>query len=133
MDPCIVAEPEVGEIYDGKVVKIMDFGAFVNFIGKRDGLVHISELAEGGSVSRPTSSRKDETVKVKVLASMTAARVKLSMRVVDQETGEDISAKMAERDAERRAERDARKAEGGDDEDKSGEDRPRRRRPRNDD
>jgi len=129
----IVAEPEVGEIYDGKVVKCMDFGAFVNFIGKRDGLVHISELAEGRVGQVTDVVKEDDMVKVKVLGVDDRGKIKLSMRVVDQETGEDISAKMAERDAERRAERDARKAEGGDDEDKSGEDRPRRRRPRNDD
>jgi polyribonucleotide nucleotidyltransferase len=129
----IVAEPEVGEVYDGKVVKCMDFGAFVNFIGKRDGLVHISELAEGRVGQVTDVVKEDDMVKVKVLGVDDRGKIKLSMRVVDQETGEDISAKMAERDAERRAERDARKAEGGDDEDKGGEDRPRRRRPRNDD
>jgi polyribonucleotide nucleotidyltransferase len=129
----IVAEPEVGEIYDGKVVKCMDFGAFVNFIGKRDGLVHISELAEGRVGQVTDVVKEDDMVKVKVLGVDDRGKIKLSMRVVDQETGEDISAKMAERDAERRAERDARKAEGRDDEDKGGEDRPRRRRPRNDD
>ncbi|MGY8997342.1 MAG: S1 RNA-binding domain-containing protein, partial [Alphaproteobacteria bacterium] len=129
----IVAEPEIGEIYDGKVVKCMDFGAFVNFIGKRDGLVHISELAEGRVGQVTDVVKEDDMVKVKVLGVDDRGKIKLSMRVVDQETGEDISGKMAERDAERRAERDARKAEGGDDEDKGGEDRPRRRRPRNDD
>jgi polyribonucleotide nucleotidyltransferase len=129
----IVAEPEVGEIYDGKVVKCMDFGAFVNFIGKRDGLVHISELAEGRVGQVTDVVKEDDMVKVKVLGVDDRGKIKLSMRVVDQETGEDISAQMAERDAARRAERDARKAEGGGDEDKGGEDRPRRRRPRNDD
>jgi polyribonucleotide nucleotidyltransferase len=99
----------------------------------RDGLVHISELAEGRVGQVTDVVKEDDMVKVKVLGVDDRGKIKLSMRVVDQETGEDISGKMAERDAERRAERDARKAEGGDDEDKGGEDRPRRRRPRNDD
>ncbi len=129
----IVAEPEIGEIYDGKVVKCMDFGAFVNFIGKRDGLVHISELAEGRVGQVTDVVKEDDMVKVKVLGIDDRGKIKLSMRVIDQETGEDISAQIAERDAQRRAERDARKAEGGGGDDKGGEGRPRRRRPRNDD
>jgi polyribonucleotide nucleotidyltransferase len=129
----IVAEPEIGEIYTGKVVKCMDFGAFVNFIGKRDGLVHISELAEGRVGQVTDVVKEDDVVKVKVLGIDDRGKIKLSMRVVDQETGEDISAQIAERDAQRRAEREARKAEGGDSDDKEGEERPRRRRPRNDD
>jgi polyribonucleotide nucleotidyltransferase len=86
----ITAEPEVGVIYEGKVVKIMDFGAFVNFFGPRDGLVHISELAKErvGSVSDVV--KEGETVKVKVLAIDDRGKVKLSMRVIDQETGEDL-------------------------------------------
>jgi polyribonucleotide nucleotidyltransferase len=86
----ITAEPEVGVIYEGKIVKIMDFGAFVNFFGARDGLVHISELAKDrvGSVSDVV--KEGETVKVKVLAIDDRGKVKLSMRVVNQETGEDL-------------------------------------------
>ncbi|MEX2618578.1 MAG: polyribonucleotide nucleotidyltransferase [Alphaproteobacteria bacterium] len=86
----IVAEPEVGVIYDGKIVKIMDFGAFVNFFGARDGLVHISELAKErvGSVGDVVS--EGQTVKVKVLAIDDRGKVKLSMRAVNQETGEDL-------------------------------------------
>ncbi len=93
----IIAEPEVGEIYDGKVVKIMDFGAFVNFIGKRDGLVHISEIAPKriGAVSDVLS--EGDSVKVKVLGIDDRGKIKLSMKVVNQETGEDIS-KQAEAD-----------------------------------
>ena len=89
----IVAEPEVGVIYDGKVVKIMDFGAFVNFLGARDGLVHISELAEHrvGKVSDVIS--EGDKVKVKVLAIDARGKVKLSMKVVDQSTGEKIDVK----------------------------------------
>ncbi|MCT6854957.1 MAG: S1 RNA-binding domain-containing protein, partial [Bombella apis] len=87
----IVAEPEIGRIYDGKVVKTADFGAFVNFLGPKDGLVHISELAEG-RVGRTTDVVKQgDAVKVKVIGFDDRGKVKLSMRVVDQETGEDIT------------------------------------------
>jgi len=87
----IIAEAEVGVIYTGKVVKIMDFGAFVNFIGKRDGLVHISEVAQTriGSVSDVLS--EGDEVKVKVLGIDDRGKIKLSMKVVDQETGEEIT------------------------------------------
>jgi len=87
----IIAEPEIGEIYVGKVVKIMDFGAFVNFIGKRDGLVHISEVAAEriGSVSDVLN--EGDEVKVKVLGIDDRGKIKLSMKVVNQETGEDLS------------------------------------------
>ncbi len=86
----IVAEPEVGVIYGGKVVKILDFGAFVNFIGNRDGLVHISELAPHrvGSVTDVIS--EGDEVKVKVLGIDDRGKVRLSMKAVDQETGEDL-------------------------------------------
>ena len=87
----IIAEPEVGEIYDGKVVKIMDFGAFVNFIGKRDGLVHISEVAAGRIGSVSDVLKEGDIVKVKVLGIDDRGKIKLSMKVVNQETGEDIS------------------------------------------
>jgi len=86
----ITAEPEVGVIYEGKVVKIMDFGAFVNFFGPRDGLVHISELAKERVGSVGDIVKEGETVKVKVLAIDDRGKVKLSMRVVDQESGEDL-------------------------------------------
>ena len=86
----ITAEPEVGVIYDGKVVKIMDFGAFVNFFGARDGLVHISELAKERVGAVGDVVNEDQTVKVKVLAIDGRGKVKLSMRVVDQGTGEDL-------------------------------------------
>ncbi|MBN36440.1 MAG: polyribonucleotide nucleotidyltransferase [Rhodospirillaceae bacterium] len=128
----IVAEPEIGVIYDGTVVKCMDFGAFVNFIGKRDGLVHISELAEGRVATVNDVVNEGDVVKVKVLGIDDRGKVKLSMRVVDQETGEDISEQMAEKDAQRRAEREAKRAERGDGDGES-EGRPHRRRPRNDD
>ncbi len=87
----ITAEPEIGEIYNGKVVKIVDFGAFVNFLGARDGLVHISELADY-RVNKVTDIVKEgDEVKVKVLDTDDRGKVRLSMRVVDQATGEDIS------------------------------------------
>jgi polyribonucleotide nucleotidyltransferase len=88
----IVAVPEPGMIYSGKVVKIMDFGAFVNFLGPKDGLVHISELREErvNTVSDVISEGQD--VKVKCLGIDDRGRVKLSMKAVNQETGEDLSA-----------------------------------------
>ncbi len=86
----IVAEPEVGVIYTGKVVKVVDFGAFVNFLGPRDGLVHISELAPNRVGKVTDVVNEGDTVKVKVLAFDDRGKVKLSMRAVDQETGEDL-------------------------------------------
>ncbi|MEZ5832668.1 MAG: polyribonucleotide nucleotidyltransferase [Dongiaceae bacterium] len=87
----IVAEPEVGVIYDGKVVKIMDFGAFVNFLGSRDGLVHISELAPQRVKTVADVVKVGDMVKVKVIGMDDRGKVKLSMKAVDQKTGEDIS------------------------------------------
>ena len=86
----IVAEPELGVIYTGKVVKVVDFGAFVNFLGARDGLVHISELAPHrvGKVSDVVNM--GDQVKVKVLGFDDRGKVKLSMKQVDQATGEDL-------------------------------------------
>jgi polyribonucleotide nucleotidyltransferase len=103
----IVAEPEQGVIYDGKVVKIMDFGAFVNFLGSRDGLVHISELAPQRVKQVSDVVSVGQAVKVKVIGMDDRGKVKLSMKVVDQATGEDISEKIAKEDAERRAARNA--------------------------
>ena len=89
----IVAEPEIGVIYNGKVVKTVDFGAFVNFLGPRDGLVHISELLPG-RVNKTTDVVKvEDDVKVKVIGFDDRGKVKLSMRLVDQETGEDLEEK----------------------------------------
>ena len=87
----IVAEPEVGVIYDGKVVKIVDFGAFVNFIGKRDGLVHISEIAPRRIKSVSDVLSEGDNVKVKVLGIDDRGKVKLSMKAVNQESGEDLT------------------------------------------
>jgi polyribonucleotide nucleotidyltransferase len=90
----IVAEPEIGVIYHGKVVKTADFGAFVNFLGSKDGLVHISELQQG-RVGRTTDVvNVGDAVRVKVIGFDERGKVKLSMRVVDQATGEDISEKV---------------------------------------
>ena len=87
----IVAEPEVGVIYNGKVVKTAEFGAFVNFLGAKDGLVHISELQQA-RVNKTTDVVKEgDQVKVKVLGFDDRGKVKLSMRVVDQATGADIT------------------------------------------
>ena len=87
----IVAEPEIGVIYNGKVVKTAEFGAFVNFLGSRDGLVHISELAQGRVNKTSDVVNQGDAVKVKVLGFDDRGKVKLSMRVVDQATGADIS------------------------------------------
>jgi polyribonucleotide nucleotidyltransferase len=92
----IVAEPEVGVVYDGKVVKIMDFGAFVNFLGSRDGLVHISELSPQRVKSVGDVVKVGDPVKVKVIGMDDRGKVKLSMKAVDQKTGEDISQKPRE-------------------------------------
>jgi polyribonucleotide nucleotidyltransferase len=86
----IVAEPELGVIYPGKVVKVVDFGAFVNFLGTRDGLVHISELATQRVGKVADVVKVGDQVKVKVLGFDDRGKVKLSMRQVDQQTGEDL-------------------------------------------
>ena len=88
----IVAEPELGAIYNGKVVKVVDFGAFVNFLGAKDGLVHISELAQQRVGKVADVVKMGDTVKVKVLGFDDRGKVKLSMRQVDQQTGEDLGA-----------------------------------------
>jgi polyribonucleotide nucleotidyltransferase len=87
----IVAEPEVGVIYTGKVVKTADFGAFVNFLGSKDGLVHISELQQNRVGKTTDVVNVGDAVKVKVIGFDDRGKVKLSMRVVDQETGSDIT------------------------------------------
>jgi polyribonucleotide nucleotidyltransferase len=86
----IVAEPEIGEIYEGTVVKVMDFGAFVNFFGQRDGLVHISQLAPQRVGKVTDVVNEGDKVKVKLLGVDDRGKVRLSMKVVDQETGEEI-------------------------------------------
>lgn len=86
----IVAEPEVGSIYTGTVVKLVDFGAFVNFFGKRDGLVHVSQI-ENRRLNHPSDVLKEgQEVKVKLMGFDDRGKVRLSMKVVDQDTGEEI-------------------------------------------
>ncbi|MCZ4255918.1 polyribonucleotide nucleotidyltransferase [Sulfitobacter sp. G21635-S1] len=86
----IVAEPEEGAVYTGTVVKIVDFGAFVNFFGKRDGLVHVSQI-ENRRLNHPSDVLKEgQEVKVKLLGFDDRGKVRLSMKVVDQETGEEV-------------------------------------------
>ena len=98
----IVAEPEIGVIYNGKVVKTADFGAFVNFLGSKDGLVHISELAQSRVNKTTDIINVGDAVKVKVIGFDDRGKVKLSMRVVDQATGEDISDKVGAKGGGRR-------------------------------
>jgi polyribonucleotide nucleotidyltransferase len=92
----IASEPEVGQIYTGKVVKIVDFGAFVNFFGAKDGLVHVSQISNErvGKVSDVLV--EGQAVKVKLLGFDDRGKTRLSMKIVDQETGEDLSAKQGE-------------------------------------
>ncbi len=86
----IVAEPEVGEIYEGTVVKAADFGAFVNFFGARDGLVHISQLASERVQKTTDVVKEGQKVWVKLMGFDERGKVRLSMKVVDQETGKEI-------------------------------------------
>ena len=86
----IAAEPEVGEIYHGKVVKVMEFGAFVNFFGAKDGLVHISQLAEGRPKAVTDVVKEGDMVWVKLLGFDDRGKVRLSMKVVDQTTGREL-------------------------------------------
>jgi polyribonucleotide nucleotidyltransferase len=100
----IAAEPEVGHIYDGTVVKVMDFGAFVNFFGARDGLVHISQLAPQRVQKTTDVVKEGDKVKVKLLGFDERGKVRLSMKAVDQKTGEDLEAKQkTEREQQREA------------------------------
>ncbi|MCE9523821.1 MAG: polyribonucleotide nucleotidyltransferase [Alphaproteobacteria bacterium] len=87
----IVAEPEVGEIYEGKIVKIMDFGAFVNFFGARDGLVHISQLSSKKVAKTGDVVKEGDKVFVKLLGFDDRGKVRLSMKIVDQTTGKEIA------------------------------------------
>ena len=101
----IASDPEVGQIYDGTVVKCVEFGAFVNFFGARDGLVHISQLAPRKVAKTQDVVKEGDKVKVKFLGFDDRGKTKLSMKIVDQETGEDLEAKQkAERDAQKAAE-----------------------------
>lgn len=92
----IVSEPEVGQIYDGKVVKVVEFGAFVNFLGAKDGLVHISEIAPQRIAKVTDVINEGDHVKVKCIGIDNRGKVKLSMKRVNQETGEDLETKTEE-------------------------------------
>ena len=87
----IVAEPEVGEIYEGTVVKTADFGAFVNFFGPRDGLVHISQLSDQRVAKTTDVVKEGDKVWVKLMGFDERGKVRLSMKIVDQETGKEIA------------------------------------------
>ncbi|MXP42517.1 polyribonucleotide nucleotidyltransferase [Altererythrobacter soli] len=117
----IVEEAEVGKVYTGKVVNIVDFGAFVNFMGGKDGLVHVSEM-RNERVEKPTDVVSEgQEVKVKVLEVDSRGKVRLSMRVVDQETGEELEdTRPAREPREPRGERSDRGPRG------DGDRRPRR-------
>ncbi|WP_062114410.1 polyribonucleotide nucleotidyltransferase [Aureimonas sp. AU40] len=95
----IVAEPEVGEVYEGTVVKCVEFGAFVNFFGSRDGLVHISQLAEERVQKTSDVVKEGQKVWVKLMGFDERGKVRLSMKVVDQATGEEIKKTGKEDDA----------------------------------
>ncbi|MDU6833338.1 MAG: S1 RNA-binding domain-containing protein, partial [Bradyrhizobium sp.] len=89
----IASDPEIGQIYDGTVVKVMEFGAFVNFFGTRDGLVHISQLADKRVQKTTDVVKEGDKVKVKLLGFDDRGKTRLSMKAVDQTTGEDLEAK----------------------------------------
>jgi polyribonucleotide nucleotidyltransferase len=89
----IASEPELGHVYEGTVVKVMDFGAFVNFFGAKDGLVHISQLASRRVQKTSDVVKEGDKVKVKLLGFDERGKVRLSMKAVDQDTGEDLEAK----------------------------------------
>jgi polyribonucleotide nucleotidyltransferase len=107
----IASEPEVGHIYEGTVVKVMDFGAFVNFFGAKDGLVHISQLAPRRVQNVKDVVKEGDKVKVKLLGFDERGKVRLSMKVVDQATGEDLEAKQKAEAGEQRGDQQA--AAGG--------------------
>ncbi|MDR7103751.1 polyribonucleotide nucleotidyltransferase [Croceicoccus sp. BE223] len=135
----IVEEAEVGKIYTGKVVNIVDFGAFVNFMGGKDGLVHVSEM-KNERVEKPTDVVSEgQEVKVKVLEIDPRGKVRLSMRVVDQETGEELEDTRPPREpreprgdrgdrGDRRGPRSDRGGRGGDRGPRGGDRGPRRDR-----
>ncbi|WP_339705569.1 polyribonucleotide nucleotidyltransferase [uncultured Sphingosinicella sp.] len=104
----IVAEPEVGKVYNGKVVSMVDFGAFVNFMGAKDGLVHISEIKEERVAKVSEVLTEGQEVKVKVLGIDDRGKVRLSMRLVNQETGEELPDTRPPREERPRGERSDR-------------------------
>jgi len=113
----IVAEPEVGKVYNGKVVSMVDFGAFVNFMGAKDGLVHISEIKDERVAKVSDVLTEGQEVKVKVLGVDDRGKVRLSMRLVNQETGEELPDTRPPREERPRGDRDR----GGRDRDRGGD------------
>jgi polyribonucleotide nucleotidyltransferase len=109
----IASEPEIGHIYEGTVVKVMDFGAFVNFFGAKDGLVHISQLAPRRVQKVTDVVKEGDKVKVKLLGFDERGKVRLSMKVVDQATGEDLEAKQKAEAEQERADQQRELAAGG--------------------
>jgi polyribonucleotide nucleotidyltransferase len=89
----IASDPEIGQIYEGTVVKVMEFGAFVNFFGSKDGLVHISQLSTQKVANTKDIVKEGDKVKVKLMGFDDRGKTRLSMKVVDQETGEDLEEK----------------------------------------
>ncbi len=89
----IASDPEIGMIYEGTVVKVMEFGAFVNFFGSKDGLVHISQLSREKVAQTKDIVKEGDKVKVKLMGFDDRGKTRLSMKVVDQATGEDLEAK----------------------------------------
>ncbi|WP_427790063.1 polyribonucleotide nucleotidyltransferase [Brevundimonas diminuta] len=124
----IASEPEVGTIYSGKVVKVVDFGAFVNFFGAKDGLVHVSQIALERVANPADVLSEGQEVKVKFLGFDDRGKTKLSMKVVDQETGEDITDKINAERAERGEAPMSEDTGGRPKGDRNGGDRGRRRR-----
>jgi polyribonucleotide nucleotidyltransferase len=109
----IVEEPEVGKVYAGKVVNLVDFGAFVNFMGGKDGLVHVSEIRSERVEKVADVLSEGQEVKVKVLEIDQRGKVRLSMRVVDQETGAELEDTRPPREERPRGERSDRGDRGG--------------------
>src|SRR5215212_7584074 len=98
----IASDPELGQIYEGTVVKVMEFGAFVNFFGAKDGLVHISQLASARVQKSSDVVKEGDKVKVKLLGFDDRGKTRLSMKVVDQATGEDLEAKQKAEEQQQR-------------------------------
>ena len=92
----IAMDPEVGQVYKGRVVKIVDFGAFVNFFGSRDGLVHVSQISSERVKNVKDVLKEGQDVYVKLLGFDDRGKVRLSMKIVDQETGKELKSEDAE-------------------------------------
>ena len=109
MIKAITDEPEAGEIYRGKVVKVVEFGAFVNFFGPKDGLVHISQLTNGRPATVGEVVKEGQEVWVKLMGFDDRGKVRLSMKVVDQETGKEIPRPEGESEEDERPPRRSRR------------------------